>query len=74
MERDSWHLVGHAFFNRLSQLRVVFSIVKSSSRLEIRLYGERFARRDVLLGAHEMIPVESQTGSSLCRTFARANS
>ena len=74
MERDPWHLVGHTFFNRLYQLRAVFSVVKSSSRLELRLYGERFARRDVLLGSHEMIPAESQTGSSLIRILAPPNS
>ncbi|KAH9074778.1 hypothetical protein EDB83DRAFT_2549485 [Lactarius deliciosus] len=36
-------------------------ILQPSSRLVLRLYAERFARRDVLIGRHEMIPVESQT-------------
>ena len=43
-------------------LRVLFSIVQPSSRLALRLYAERFARGDILIGTHEMIPVESQTG------------
>jgi hypothetical protein len=45
----------------------MFSVVQPSSRFEFRLYGERLARRDLLIGTHEMIPVESQTGSSLIR-------
>ncbi|KAH9074718.1 hypothetical protein EDB83DRAFT_2515581 [Lactarius deliciosus] len=36
-------------------------IVQPSSRLVLRLYADRFARRDTLIGRHEMIPVESQT-------------
>ncbi|KAN0138333.1 hypothetical protein V8E53_003796 [Lactarius tabidus] len=36
-------------------------VVQPSSRFELRLYGERLARRDLLIGTHEMIPVESQT-------------
>ncbi|KAF8262871.1 hypothetical protein EI94DRAFT_1788756, partial [Lactarius quietus] len=36
-------------------------IVQPSSRFVLHLYAERFARRDVLIGSHEMIPVESQT-------------
>ncbi|KAH9000465.1 hypothetical protein EDB92DRAFT_506182 [Lactarius akahatsu] len=36
-------------------------ILQPSSRLVLRLYAERFARRDILIGRHEMIPVESQT-------------
>ncbi|KAH9066749.1 hypothetical protein EDB87DRAFT_1819213 [Lactarius vividus] len=35
-------------------------IVQPSSRLVLRLYAERFARRDSLIGRHEMIPAESQ--------------
>jgi len=52
-------------FSPLFLLRVLFSIVQPSSRLVLRLYAERFARRDILIGTHEMIPVESQTGSFL---------
>ncbi|KAH9066771.1 hypothetical protein EDB87DRAFT_1819234 [Lactarius vividus] len=36
-------------------------IVQPSSRLVLRLYAERVARRDTLIGKHEMIPAESQT-------------
>ncbi|KAH9022481.1 hypothetical protein EDB85DRAFT_2278179, partial [Lactarius pseudohatsudake] len=36
-------------------------IVQPASRLVLRLYAERFARPDILIGRHEMIPVESQT-------------
>ncbi|KAH9066830.1 hypothetical protein EDB87DRAFT_463860 [Lactarius vividus] len=36
-------------------------VVQPSSRLVLRLYAERFARRDILIGRHEMIPVESYT-------------
>jgi hypothetical protein len=46
----------------------MFSVVQPSSRIVLRLYAERFARRDILIGTHEMIPVESQTGSFLMRT------
>jgi hypothetical protein len=67
VEREPWHFVRHTFFNRMSLLRVMFSVVQPSSRFEFRLYGERLARRDLLIGTHEMIPVESQTGSSLIR-------
>ncbi|KAH9033691.1 hypothetical protein EDB83DRAFT_1828164 [Lactarius deliciosus] len=35
-------------------------ILQPSTPLILRLYAERFARRDILIGAHEMIPVESQ--------------
>ncbi|KAH9033680.1 hypothetical protein EDB83DRAFT_2525370 [Lactarius deliciosus] len=35
-------------------------ILQPSNPLILRLYVERFARRDMLIGAHEMIPVESQ--------------
>ncbi|KAH9026691.1 hypothetical protein EDB83DRAFT_1924031 [Lactarius deliciosus] len=35
-------------------------ILQPSTPLILRLYVERFARRDMLIGAHEMIPVESQ--------------
>ncbi|KAF8258078.1 hypothetical protein EI94DRAFT_1202704 [Lactarius quietus] len=38
-------------------------IVQPSSPFLLHLYAERFARRDILIGTHEMIPVESQTGS-----------
>ena len=44
------------------QLRVLFSVLPPSSRLTLRLYAERFARRDILIGTHEMIPAESHTG------------
>ena len=50
-------------FTPLFPLRVLFSIVQPSSRLVLRLYAERFARRDILIGTHEMILVDSQTGS-----------
>ena len=46
-------------------LRVLFSVLPPSSRLALRLYAERFARRDILIGRHEMILVESQTGPFL---------
>ncbi|KAH9038238.1 hypothetical protein EDB85DRAFT_529123 [Lactarius pseudohatsudake] len=36
-------------------------ILQSSTPLILRLYAERFARRDILIGAQEMIPVKSQT-------------
>ncbi|KAF8258411.1 hypothetical protein EI94DRAFT_1708019 [Lactarius quietus] len=36
-------------------------IVQPTSRFVLYLYAERFARRDVLIGTHEMIPLESQT-------------
>jgi hypothetical protein len=71
VEREPWHLVRHAFFNRISLLRVLFSVVQPSSRFELRLYGERLARRDLLIGSHEMIPVESQTGSSIIRILVQ---
>ncbi len=61
-------------FSPLSRLRVLFSIVQPSSRLVLRLYAERFARRDILIGMHEMIPVESQTGSFLIRNLACSTS
>ncbi|KAH9024735.1 hypothetical protein EDB85DRAFT_2277501 [Lactarius pseudohatsudake] len=35
-------------------------ILQPSTPLILRLYAERFARRDSLIGAHEMIPAESQ--------------
>ncbi|KAH9025316.1 hypothetical protein EDB85DRAFT_2277331 [Lactarius pseudohatsudake] len=35
-------------------------ILQPSTPLILRLYAERFARRDILIGAHEMIPAESQ--------------
>ncbi|KAH9024744.1 hypothetical protein EDB85DRAFT_252124 [Lactarius pseudohatsudake] len=35
-------------------------ILQPSTPLMMRLYAERFARRDILIGAHEMIPAESQ--------------
>ena len=70
MERDPWCLVGHTlslifFF----WLRVLFSFVQPSSPLVLRLYADRFARQDVLIGTHEIIPVESQTGSFLLETW-----
>jgi hypothetical protein len=72
VEREPWHLVRHAFFfNRISLLKVLFSVVQPSSRFELRLYGEQFARRDLLIGTHEMIPVESQTGPSLIRILVQ---
>ena len=57
-----------SLFSPLFRLRVLFSIVQPSSRLVLRLYAERFARRDILIGTHEMIPVESQIGPFLIRT------
>ncbi|KAH9059026.1 hypothetical protein EDB87DRAFT_1577942 [Lactarius vividus] len=39
----------------------LFSVLQPSTPLILRLYAERFARRDILIGAHEMIPTESQT-------------
>ena len=55
----------HAPFNHLCHLtRVLFSTLLPSSTLLLHLYAERFARRDVIIGMHEMIlPVESQTSS-----------
>jgi hypothetical protein len=57
-------------FSPLFQLRVPFSIIQPSSSLVLRLYAERFARRKTLIGTHEMIPVESQTGSFVIRNLA----
>ncbi|KAH9025283.1 hypothetical protein EDB85DRAFT_2277316 [Lactarius pseudohatsudake] len=37
-------------------------ILQPSTPLILRLYAERFARRDILIAAREMIPVESQIG------------
>ncbi|KAH9025304.1 hypothetical protein EDB85DRAFT_235365 [Lactarius pseudohatsudake] len=45
-------------------------ILQPSTPLILRLYAERFARRDILIGAGEMIPVESQIGSFLIRNLA----
>ncbi|KAH9034389.1 hypothetical protein EDB83DRAFT_1781627 [Lactarius deliciosus] len=36
-------------------------ILQPSTPLVLRLYAKRFACRDILIGTHEMIPVESQT-------------
>ncbi|KAF8257985.1 hypothetical protein EI94DRAFT_1210579 [Lactarius quietus] len=36
-------------------------IVQPASRFVLNLHAERFARRDILIGTHEMMPVESQT-------------
>ncbi|KAN0138369.1 hypothetical protein V8E53_003832 [Lactarius tabidus] len=50
-------------------------VVQPTSRLIFRLYGDRFARRDVLIGSHEMmIPVESQTGPLLFINLAYSTS
>jgi len=70
MEREPWGLVRHTFFSPLFQLKVLFSYVQSSSRLVLRLYAERFAHRDTLIGTHEMTPLESQSGSFLIRNLA----
>ncbi|KAH9032428.1 hypothetical protein EDB85DRAFT_1246531 [Lactarius pseudohatsudake] len=35
-------------------------ILRPSTPLILRLYAERFARRDILIGTYEMIPVESR--------------
>ncbi|KAH9023565.1 hypothetical protein EDB83DRAFT_1988878 [Lactarius deliciosus] len=35
-------------------------VLQPSTPLILRLYAERFARRDILIGTHEMIPVESK--------------
>ncbi|KAH9020855.1 hypothetical protein EDB85DRAFT_507418 [Lactarius pseudohatsudake] len=43
-------------------------ILQPSTPLILRLYAERFARRDILIGAHEMIPVESQIDASFVLT------
>ncbi|KAH9025294.1 hypothetical protein EDB85DRAFT_234419 [Lactarius pseudohatsudake] len=43
-------------------------ILQPSTPLILRLYAERFARRDILVGAHEMIPVESQTDTPFVLT------
>ncbi|KAH8993489.1 hypothetical protein EDB92DRAFT_1854450, partial [Lactarius akahatsu] len=45
-------------------------IVQPPSGLALRLYAKRSARRDLLLGMHEMVPVESQTGLFLIRKLA----
>ncbi len=74
MEREPRGLVRHTFFSPLFRLRVLFSYVQPSSRLVLRLYAERFARRDILIGTHDMIPVESQSGSFLIRDLARSSS
>jgi hypothetical protein len=52
-------------FIPLFLLRALFSIVQPPSRLVLRLYAERLARRDILIGTHEMTPTETQTGSFL---------
>ncbi|KAH9053361.1 hypothetical protein EDB87DRAFT_236772 [Lactarius vividus] len=38
-------------------------ILRPSTPLILRLYAERFARRDILIGEHEMTPVDSQTNT-----------
>ncbi|KAH9009494.1 hypothetical protein EDB85DRAFT_2298559 [Lactarius pseudohatsudake] len=43
-------------------------ILQPSTPLILRLYAERFARRDILIGAGEMIPVESQIDTSFVLT------
>ncbi|KAI9437600.1 hypothetical protein H4582DRAFT_1879248 [Lactarius indigo] len=45
-------------------------IVQPPSGLALRLYAKRLARQDLLIGMHEMIPAESQTGV----TFTLTNS
>ncbi|KAH9032448.1 hypothetical protein EDB85DRAFT_2145566 [Lactarius pseudohatsudake] len=45
-------------------------IVPPPSGLALRLYAKGFARRDLLIGMHEMVPVESQTSV----TFTLTNS
>jgi hypothetical protein len=67
VEREAWCLVSHALPVILCPLRILFSVLPPSSRLALRLYAERFGRRDVLIGTHEMIPAESQTGAFLFR-------
>jgi hypothetical protein len=57
-------------FSPLFRLRIPFSIIQPSSRLVVRLYAERFARRKTLIGTHEIIPVESQTGSFVVGNLA----
>jgi hypothetical protein len=71
VEREPWCLVRHPFLKQshIDSLRVLFSVLPPSSRLALRLYAERFGRRDVLIGTHEMIPAESQTGEFLFRTL-----
>ena len=51
--------------SHIGPLRILFSVLPPFSRLVLRLYAERFARGDVLIGTHEMVPVETQTGLSL---------
>ncbi|KAH9014663.1 hypothetical protein EDB85DRAFT_1899112 [Lactarius pseudohatsudake] len=46
----------------------LFSILQPSTPLILCLYAERFARRDILIGTHEMIPVESQTDTPFVLT------
>ncbi|KAH9023562.1 hypothetical protein EDB83DRAFT_1988372 [Lactarius deliciosus] len=43
-------------------------ILQPSTPLILRLYAERFARRDILIGAHEVIPTESQTDTPFVLT------
>ncbi|KAH9159371.1 hypothetical protein EDB89DRAFT_1203773 [Lactarius sanguifluus] len=43
-------------------------ILQPSTPLLLRLYAERFARQDILIGAHEMIPAESQTNTPFVLT------
>ncbi|KAH9024759.1 hypothetical protein EDB85DRAFT_252379 [Lactarius pseudohatsudake] len=43
-------------------------ILQPSTPLILRLYAERFARRDILIAAREMIPVESQIDTSFVLT------
>ncbi|KAH9026693.1 hypothetical protein EDB83DRAFT_1924136 [Lactarius deliciosus] len=43
-------------------------ILQPSTPLILRLYAERFARRDMLIGAHEMISVDSQIGTPFVLT------
>ncbi len=52
----------------------LFSYVQSSSRLVLCLYAAWFAGRDILIGRHENIPLESQSGSFLIRNLARSAS
>ena len=58
-------LYGKLFWSSFLPLMALFSNVQPSSRLVLRLYAERFGRRDILIGTHEMIPIESRSGSFL---------
>src|SRR6266702_2915322 len=64
----------YLLWSSLFRLRFLFSYVQSSSCLVLCLYATRFVGRDILIGTHEMIPLESQSGPFLIKNLARSTS